>query len=278
LFNTDPDPLFCVDSEITRKHSSFGTFAKLAVAPIYEEFPKSIAREILSKLPPAKGPVRNQLEQIAETGYITYKDRKINIAIELLLTLQSLIKGVNEAKQGTLQLGIISLIRPHSSGLHSQGRAVDIDKYQGKRLNAGWPNEAFEGTIALIDNLPKGYFVLGLPRVPRADSHDFFKYPYFFEASSHNIPIFKRPYRKSLHEFGLPNYFLNRNLPSKHSPGRGNIMKDIEYFENQHAKNMLLTAIKKAKTKETNILYIFPDEPNHVHLSTGETAESMRNG
>ncbi len=277
------DPLFCVDSEVTRSDPSFAIFRDAIIAPAYDRIPQDVARELLERFPTrrrqrGRNPVREQLEQIAESGGLTQGERTVTLSGELLLTLQTLARAVGTSERGRSQFGIISLIRPHSHGLHSQGRAVDINIYAGKRLDARWPYEAIEGVIALIDNLPRGYFVLGLPRVPGRNFHDFNRYPYYFEPYSHDPPIFKRQYRNREGQFGLPNHFLNKNLEPRRSPSGGNVGRDIDRFEDETAKSLFREAVNRARAREVHILYIFPDAPNHVHLSTGSTAEALRRG
>jgi hypothetical protein len=280
ISNNHPDPLFCVDPEVTRAKSSFVTLRDRVVAPAFDRIPQDIARRLLEKLQGRgrRDIVRKQLQQIAETGRLSLGERTFALSAELLLALRTLARAVSAPDGRHPQIGIISLIRPRSPGHHSQGRAVDINNYQGKRIDARWPDEALEGVVAVIDNLPRGFYVMGLPRVPRRDLHDLEEYPYYFEPYSHDPPSFKMRYRNEAGEFGLPNYFLNRNLPSRRSPSRGRIEQDVDSFEDETAKGLFREAVARAQLRGTQVLYLFPDEPNHLHLSTGPTPESLRRG
>ena len=51
-------------------------------------------------------------------------------------------------------------------GMHRLGRAVDISRHAGFRINVFQEEEALKGVLSIIKTLPPGYFALGLSRLP----------------------------------------------------------------------------------------------------------------
>jgi hypothetical protein len=155
---------------------------------------------------------------------------------------------------------------------------IDITRYDGHSFH-GPTRDAFNGLLVLVRNLPAGIFEVGLPRVPREDWHDFERYQRLRVAGqliynrSDDFPKFSGHFRApgplmtrlpSVAWTG-PNEFLNADLELRRSPsgGRG-LSHDLRYFN--HAANASLLR-RAADESEGTIRLLFPDEPNHVHLT-----------
>ncbi len=202
---------------------------------------------------------------------------------------------------------VLSLVRlrGNSDSLHYVGRGIAITRYDGHQINMRDPATAFEGVIGVMRNLPRGRYGLGLPRVPsegpfgrcvpaagaydqtgrwrvgragllfeatcgdlRERTDDYAQFRYFYLGAPAVEPIFRPEYRQAnpRHPWGLINPFLDRRLREGHSPG--GIEQDLRRFEMPvYAQRLEQAALLARHSHGAEIEDLFPDKPNHLHLS-----------
>jgi hypothetical protein len=173
-------------------------------------------------------------------------------------------------------------------GFHKQGRAVDISRHAGFRINVFQQDEALKGVVSLIGALPRGFYALGLPRLPadpltnpeqaRKDFEQRSRFN-FYEGSNYvagHLPLPElRPEWKS-----HSNMFLDRTLPvdrwpPNNAPLEQKIYFELEHIEDPQAKQQLIDAIRKAETRGVFIVHVFPNGVDHVDVSVGDDRESF---
>ena len=260
----------------TSVRNSSGERSQQPVQELARDILAAIERGLLVAIPY----IQQQLEQIATNGFFWdgANNQRVTPPRELLTAiLDSAWSQLDD--QGNVQPGqrmtIISFIRPRDKdSQHKRGRAVDISGYAGKRLHVLYPQEAIDGAVALIQSLSPGYYALGLPRPPQRTLHDQRKYPYFFEAYSHDPPILKAEYRGRDGEYNRQNVFLAGYLKPNSSPG-GALRQNLKYFVDPDARNRFAAAVEAAAEHDAIIRYVFPDAPDHIHLCVGSTPNEI---
>jgi len=237
-----------------------------------------------------------QMADVARYGYVTARVRGGSERLTVPLAVLRLIIALAEPTQPHSRhprFWIVSFVRlrgnPRSD--HYRGYAIDVTKYDGKAINMRRPEDAFLAVTALIQNLPRGRYQLGLPRPPtqgeapggpeseydhtarfsrdgnqgsredRTLDAEQFRYFYdengeFREDYASDNPIF--PWR-------LANPFLDRRLREGHAPG--SIGRDLEMFENPQYRRRFETAMAVAARNGAIVADLFPDKPNHLHIS-----------
>ena len=204
---------------------------------------------------------------------------------ELLNTVGALAQAAMLRHQGgssptAPDTAIISLIRP-AGGLHSQGRAADISIYAGQHLDIFHPDEEVPALVALLHDLPPGFYAFGLPRLPRASGSgagaDYERYQkqYHFYVEQPNVtPLYPEltPESKVLRN---PLQFPDGVAPNMAPPG-GTIDAELDALLDSSARATLKQAVQEARTRGVFLMHVAPDAPDHVHLGTGPTAEDVR--
>jgi hypothetical protein len=295
----DPDPLFCLDSEVTRGRPVFSEYKSEVIEPEYDRAPP----ELLQLLR-----IRQDLLKAIDEGLIfigdktassqdnsaylreaarTFASFKAQLTIGLPLTdakgepisptpqLLSTIKTLTDAVRTRKTTGsspaktdfaIISLLRPwnNDTSPHKQGRAFDISIYAGKHIDMFHPEEALDGIVQLVNDLPPGKYSLGLPRQPRRDiphgCREDFKSPLFqpylprlyMPGSCDLGPPILRP-----QILGLRNMFFPWWLPPTKGVSLAAIMDPVA--------KVTLQSVAASKAPQVTIGF-FPDALDHVHV------------
>ncbi|HEX3763546.1 MAG TPA: hypothetical protein VHW23_32845 [Kofleriaceae bacterium] len=166
---------------------------------------------------------------------------------------------------------IISVLRPPAPGakrqsLHASGSAADLSMYAGKHLDIFHPDEALEGVLAMIADLPEGNYAMGLPREPR--STDFDLHPDFFEHPEDQSPAEPQLNKKGDRVAGRNKLEFFSWVKVNNPPGT-TIDDDIAGLRNPETRKRMQDAVAAAKARGVFIVHLFPDGVDHVHLSTG---------
>ena len=243
-----------------------------------------------------------QFQQISqsENGEITLFEQaaaelgvnRILLSSGLVLVLRMLAKGsVANQQLGSQSNGAFSesaISRLVGRGLHRHGRAVDISRYAGFRINVFQEEEALKGVLSLIGALPSGYYILGLPRLPadpssnpeqaRKDFEEKSRFNFYKEGNNqlrpHPLPELKPEWKTH------SNLFLDRTLPvDKWPPSTAPLEKKV-YFELEHisdpqARRQLIEAVQDAEGRGVFIVHVFPNGVDHVDVSVGDNRESF---
>lgn len=271
------DPLLCVDPQVTRASPIIAAFRATTVAPFYRELRRRPGRAVLSAMEEGRltaGEHAWQIRQIAATGAVRAGGQTIVPSIGLLRLLESLAAGASPPARGRPpNFAIVSLVRP-SSGPHGTpigeqvqvGRAVDIVRYAGKRIDIAFPTEAAEAIAAVIRNMAAGCYVLGLPRPPRTDpeggSIDLQRHPRLYSAST------VAPSRPRLSPLGERVIRENPFLPAENIGNcpTGTIEGDLARLA-PDGRAALEPAIRDAREQRgVQIRCLFPDAPDHLHI------------
>ncbi|HLL24273.1 MAG TPA: DUF4157 domain-containing protein [Kofleriaceae bacterium] len=229
--------------------------------------------------------VRAQFEEIRRTGAIETRvpRPRARDVVEtmvpyegLLRALQSLAASQTPAAPGRqAPFELASLFRAHH-GQHAQGRAVDISRFGGHSFDMANPTEALEGVVALLEQLPPGLYAMGLPRIPVRITDDQRRYARFFERSS--PPRFLARYAGPAGDFGLRNPFFPIRQPSapNQRPPEVDRPMQLSQIGDADARSRIEAAAARARQRGASVLHFFPDACDHVHLSTGPDAASLR--
>ncbi|WP_273212535.1 hypothetical protein [Runella zeae] len=118
--------------------------------------------------------IQFELERIRDiplgTNMLSLGERIGELAIPRLNILPVLVALARASERRGTPMGIFSIARPRDSdSFHSHLQAVDLSRYGGHTFNE-WaefgPREINLGLISLIEDLPRGTYGLGLPRLP----------------------------------------------------------------------------------------------------------------
>jgi hypothetical protein len=222
-----------------------------------------------------------------------------------LLTLRMIIALATPMPEGRRvpAFWILSYARPNDrpSSDHYRGWALDVAKYDGQNVHMRDPEQAFAGVTAVIRNLPAGRYQLGLPRpptegyfvstmypteydqtarysgagVPGPLSHrtdDVTRFPEFYDERGRFLPRFRRAGVR--HPWGLSNPFLDRRQREGHAPGC--IERDLELFESPSYLRRFQSAMAIAASRGATVEDLFPDKPNHLHISILQSVPAQR--
>jgi hypothetical protein len=243
-----------------------------------------------------------QFQQISQTenGEITLSEQaaaalgvnRIVLSPGLVLVLSMLAKNSIASQKSVSQSnGAFSdsaISRVVGRSLHKHGRAVDISRYAGFRINVFQEEEALKGVVSLIGALPSGYYLLGLPRLPadpftnaeqaRKDFEEKSRFNFYKEGNSQVGPLALpelRPEWKS-----HSNMFLDRTLPVDTWPPNSAPLEKKVYFELEHiydaqARRQLIDAVQEAEARGVFIVHVFPNGVDHVDVSVGDSRESF---
>lgn len=218
-----------------------------------------------------------QLSQLSQHGHCTVDNQTATLHDELLTTLESLLSH-STPRPGHAPFSILSLVRTNS-GAHGWRapdgsrvcKAVDINRYAGHAIDMRDPNEALEAILAVIDALPAGRYTLGLPRPPRLDDQggalDSQRYQYLGLYEPGPPPYRLRPpYAQRTMNMFLP---VNRPEDIEHSP-TGSLQGDLQLIQDPTARARLTTTTAAARARGANILFLYPDALDHLHLKAAQ--------
>ncbi len=210
--------------------------------------------------------IRQQLEYIRTNGNYQLGDNTFVPSLSLLQSInQMLYFSLNHNQSANPAFGILSYIRPRSSH-HSNGTAVDLTHIDGIRIDVRNQAQCLNAVVAAINNLAPGNYALGLPRPPYADGsgaeHDFRTYNNHITVYANTTPPTLLPQYQDLPTTG--NLFLP-NQYNEHSPS-GRTATDLNFIANTNSRNTLKTAIDNAATRGANILFLFADALDHLHI------------
>ncbi|MFC5757942.1 hypothetical protein [Rhizobium sp. GCM10022189] len=227
--------------------------------------------------------VRPQIENMRLLG----RGDKPAVTRQIGAILRVLLNGA-ELRGGSKDIAIISLYRPgDKGGPHLAGRAIDIGRFAGKRLNSAFPDEAAEGVTACYRDLAQnakslGFkFALGLPRNLRTDNPGIEaelkgngwearaaiysaalgqgKRINFFNQSSEETQKIYDAIRVAYKFTDV--FFSHNNVPGK-SP-TGLVKSDIEAFVRTAVRDEWLQILNSGGK---GLSYLFPDAADHLHI------------
>jgi hypothetical protein len=69
---------------------------------------------------------------------------------------------------------------------------------------------------------------------------------------------------------------LDESLKPNVPPPGGTLQAELKAIADPNARAALQQAVARAASNGVTITHIFPDGPDHVHLSVGSTAEELR--
>lgn len=241
--------------------------------------------------------LQKQLKELATVGSISLP----NGAVQIHPTMRKQIEMISDTAEQDHRTGYAEIMNLFSRGAHAEGRAVDINRYDGLPITVFNQDYAQKAIGQYTHDLVPGYHVLLLPRLP-ADSdlnpqqaiedynndHDTPtgrpKYG-FYEEGSLKVPYLPKlkPEWKS-----APNLFLRRDLP-KEGVSLDNGPVESSQFRNyvtRTLKNALAnpdgpspdpryrnnldfwtTNIVDAHNRGAYVLHIASDAPDHLHHS-----------
>lgn len=224
--------------------------------------------------------VRQQIEEAARAGTMSIRGQTTHARDGTLITLLALtVRQSTSTCQGRhAPFYVLSLFRARGvRSPHDHGLGIDVLRYNGYSFR-GPTRESFNGTLMLVRNLPTGTFELGLPRVPRENWHDYDRYQnfrigreYLFR-QDRETPEFSPRFRnrgilgsrRASATWAGQNEFLMPDSEIRRSPSRRGFRQDLEYFQNPENAEQFRRAEAES---EGTIRLIFPDEPNHVHIT-----------
>ncbi|WP_342075514.1 hypothetical protein [Yoonia sp. SS1-5] len=239
-----------------------------------------------------------QFAEIAATGLASGRNRQASR--RLVVPTESLRLIVHLGNQTAPSsphpgLWIVSYIRLNGTSRsdHFRGLGLDLLRFGGHRIHMQNPETAFQGVVALIRALPAGRYQLGLPRVPESreiphtpplgDEYDHTatylrdgtpaapaertqdrrQFPQFYDENGQLRPEYAGG--RAGYRWQGANPFLDRRLREGHSPG--GIRQDLNVFENPAYRRRFEAAVVEAGTTGAVIEDLFPDKPNHLHIS-----------
>ena len=181
-----------------------------------------------------------------------------------------------------------AISRVAGRGLHRHGRAVDISRYAGYRINILHEEEALKGVLSLIASLPSGYYILGLPRLPadpssnpeqaRKDFEEKNRFNFYKEGNNQLRPPASPELRPEWRSHS--NLFLDRTLPVDNwppstAPLEKKIYSELEHISDPQARRQLIEAVQDAEGRGVFIVHAFPNGVDHVDVSVGGSRESF---
>lgn len=229
---------------------------------------QEVASDILSNpgrvtIPPN---IKKQLEYIQANGNYQLGSNTFVPSLSLLQSInQMLYYSLDHNKSANQAFSILSYIRPGSSH-HSNGTGVDLSHIAGIRIDVRNQAKCLEAVVAAINNLAPGNYALGLPRPPYVDGkgaeHDFKTYNNHITVYDNGTPPTLLPQYQDLPTTG--NLFLP-NKYNEHSPS-GRTATDLNFITNADSRSTLKAAIDSAAAKGANILFLFADALDHLHI------------
>ncbi len=210
--------------------------------------------------------IRQQLEYIRTNGNYQLGTNTFVPSLSLLQSIsQMLYFSLDNNRTANPAFAIMSYIRPASSH-HSNGTAVDLTHINGIRIDVRNQSQCLDAVIVAINNLAPGNYALGLPRPPYADGagaqHDFTRYNGHITVYANTTPPTLLPQFQDLPTTG--NLFLP-NQYNEHSPS-GRTATDLNFIANVTSRNTIKTAIDNAAARGANILFLFADALDHLHI------------
>ncbi len=210
--------------------------------------------------------IRQQLEYIRSNGNYQLDSNTFVPSLSLLQSINQMIYfSLDHNRTANPAFGILSYIRPRSSH-HSNGTAVDLTHIDGIRIDVRNQAQCLDAVVAAINNLAPGNYALGLPRPPYADGtgaqHDFTTYNNHITVYANTTPPTLLPQFQDLPTTG--NLFLP-NQYNEHSPS-GRTATDLNFIANISSRSTLKTAIDNAGARGANILFLFADALDHLHI------------
>ena len=220
-----------------------------------------------------------QVQEAAQSGTMTVRGRTIPAPAGTLITLLALaMRQTVTPRDRQAPMYVLSLMRDRgTSSPHDHGLGIDITRYDSYFFR-GPTAEAFEGLLRIVRNLPHGTFELGLPRAPRETPEDHAHYHSFRiegeplyrpdESSLEFSPAFRGrvPAASSVppsQAWAGPT-ILGPDLEVRRSASRGRGLEaDLASMDGLRRERFLRTAGES----EGTIRLVFPDEPNHVHIT-----------
>lgn len=223
--------------------------------------------------------VHQQIEEAEQTGNMSMRGQTTYAREGTLITLLALTVRQSASARGRhAPCYVLSLFRARGGhSPHDHGLGIDVSRYNGHNFH-GPTLESFRGVVTLVRNLPTGSFELGLPRVPRETWHDFDRYRRFRIDGTHLFrqdretpefsPRFRTPgplgSRSPSETWAGPRESLDPDLQIRRSPSRRGFRQDVEFFDHP---GLALQFRQAEGESEGTIRLIFPDEPNHVHIT-----------
>ena len=224
--------------------------------------------------------VREQIQEAERAGTMTMRGETTYAREGTLITLLALAVRQDALPQGRhAPFYVLSLFRARGgSSPHDHGLGIDLIRYNGHNTQ-GPTLESFRAAVTIVRNLPAGNFELGLPRAPRETWDDFNNYrrfrvegEYIFRQDQETpefSPRFRRPgpltSRRPSEAWSGPRESLNPDSEIRRSPSRGGgFSRDLEFFDHPGLARQFHQA---AAESEGRIRLVFPDEPNHIHIT-----------
>ena len=270
------DPLFCIDDPSTEANPLFQAFRASVIAPYYEELRRRPGTALVTAVQEGRlgagRAIAGQIRQIAETGAVRIRGSTVVPTLGLLKMLEAFAGTSIPRTRGDPDFEVASIARetagPHgtpTAGGFQVGRAVDITRFAGQRLDISFPTEAVAGLAAAMRALPPGCYIFGLPRPPREDPvgglEDLNTYPKYYRGSP--MPGTKPPLSKA----GIDAIRDNPLLPAvnlRRCP-TGNLDGDLAQLR-PGGQTELTAAAHEARGRGANILCLFPDGADHLHI------------
>ncbi len=235
--------------------------------------------------------VRGQVEEAARQGTWTARGNTQEVPADTLVTVLALAMRQQASSGRRAPCYVVSLLRNRAgvSSPHNHGLGIDLLVYDGHYFR-GPTQSSFEGVIKLVRNLPEGRFQLGLPRAPRENRTDYDRYRRF-QIERHPVyrqdlssPQFSPRFRRRMARWSRhpgeawagPNAFFPADAEIRRSPSHGRgLAADLAYFTNPANAAEFQRA---ADASDGDVRTLFPDEPNHVHITvdTGGAWSSIR--
>ncbi len=292
------DPLFGVDDEITEdilfdlmtdpskygiQDPLFGVLNTVSDLkknhPIAKNSQRVLARINEDKNVVASSSVERNLHSLSSytgfgsVGNVTMamksgNERTFNIAPGTAKIVNVVSSLVNQNVSRGEKMTIISLFRHgNDRSLHKDLNAVDISRYAGHIISERNPESSLLALEALLGDLPKGHYAIGLPRLSRTGSQAKMQedakvksyqkdYDVLDNASSILSPTEQR---KNMRE-----PFMEASadqIPAS------NVEEQIRHIKDPNTRNRVKTAVEKARKRGVYIDGLFRDKSNHFHLS-----------
>ena len=123
--------------------------------------------------------------------------------------------------------------------------------------------------------------MFGLPRLPRPGGpgagadYDRYQKSYHFYVPAPNFTPSSPDLTDEAKALHNPLQVRSSVAPNMSPPG-GTIEAELDALVDTDARDALKQAVQDAAARGVFLVHVFPDAPDHVHLSTGATAEDLR--
>lgn len=213
--------------------------------------------------------------QLEDRGYLIGRaGEHISVNPNLSSVVLELASHATSAR-GRPSFEIMSLIRPQDrnpNSPHRQGVGLDIGRYGGHDIDIHSPRAAMEGIIAVIGDLPRGNYGLGLLRLPRTDpaggNEDRAKHPEFYQRQGGFNQTVPRPaLTPAAQILSQASPFVVPRSVGRSPTGKG-VEADVRaMISDPTEQNNLINAITQARERHgVNIRAVFPDATDHLHI------------